>query len=82
MGVTALAAGETVGLLLSPTYDMRTRHGHAGGVPRAPRAPRLLAQPAPFPRAVLTRGDNIGIRELLRARPDAMSAARDGLDPR
>ena len=39
-------------------------------------------EPAPFPRAVLTRGDNVGIRELLRARPDAMSAARDGLDPR
>jgi len=82
MGVTALAAGETVGLLLSPAYDMRSRHARAGGVPRAPRVPRLLAQPAPFPRAVLTRGDNIGIRELLRARPDAMSAARDGLDPR
>ena len=82
MAVTALAAGETVGLLLSPAYDLRSRHAYAAGVPRAPRAPRLLAEPAPFPRAVVTRGDNIGIHELLKARPDAMSAAHDGLDPR
>ena len=60
MAVTALAAGETVGLLLSPAYDMRS----PAGPPRA----RLLATPAPFPRLVLTRGDNVGIHELLKAR--------------
>lgn len=59
-------------MLLSPMYDMR--------LTAAPPRERLAA-PAPFPRPVLTRGDNVGILELLAARPDAMAAARDGFEP-
>ena len=64
--VSAIAAGLTVGLVVSPAYDVRAP-------PPPPQEAPLLATPAPFPRPVLTRGSNIGIAQLLSARPDALA---------
>ena len=91
MAVTAMAAGETLGLLLSPAFDMRADHPQSPADMRAAAAAAaaaeaaaaerpLLGIPAPFPRPVLTRGDNVGIHELVAAKPDAMAAATDGFN--
>ena len=53
--VSAIAAGLTIGLVVSPAYDVRAPP------PPPPQEAPLLATPAPFPRPVLTRGSNIGL---------------------
>ena len=89
--VSALAVGEGLALLVSPTFDTLPVVSPLvqGAVPLGAAPPEskpgrgavvasVLATPAPMARPVVVRGDNIGCEEVRRARPDAFHLARDG----
>lgn len=76
--VSALAVGDTLALMVVPTFDVRGSRRDGGP---ADRQQPLLVPPAPLARPLLTRSDNIGVREAVAARPEAFAAARDGFDP-
>ena len=75
--VSALAAGASVALLLVPTHDLRRPHASAHASAAAAKGGnqpdeggnqaghhqdrQLLAQPAPLPRPLMLRTDNIGV---------------------
>lgn len=71
--ISAIAAGSSVGLLLVPSFDMR--RPPLGALSSRP----LLAQPAPLPRPMVVRSDNVGVRQAAAAVHLAFEAVNDGL---